>query len=79
IQPVPGTSRVDTFVFHGLRKNACCYLLEMGLNDSQVGAMLGMSPEMVRHYGKRSRALMIAESAASMIQSRSVISFYSAR
>ncbi|MDH7640556.1 tyrosine-type recombinase/integrase [Sphingomonas oryzagri] len=54
----------DTFVFHGLRKNACCYLLEMGNNDSQVGHMLGMSPEMVRHYGKRSRALMIAKSAA---------------
>lgn len=58
----------QTFVFHGLRKNACCYLLEMGLNDSQVGSMLGMSPAMVRHYGKRSRALMIAKSAAKEVQ-----------
>lgn len=57
-----------TFVFHGLRKNACCYLLELGLNDSQVGAMLGMSAQMVRHYGKRARALMIARNAAASIQ-----------
>jgi hypothetical protein len=57
-----------TFVFHGLRKNACCYLLELGLNDNQVGAMLGMSPTMVRHYGKRSRALMIARDAAASIK-----------
>lgn len=54
----------QTFVFHGLRKNACCYLLETGKNDSEVGAMLGMSAAMVRHYGKRSRALMIAKTAA---------------
>lgn len=52
------------FSFHGLRKNACCYLLEMKLNDSEVGSMLGMSAEMVRHYGKRTRALTIARGAA---------------
>jgi hypothetical protein len=46
-----------------LRKNACCYLLKLGLNDSEVGSILGMSPEMVRPYGKRARALMIAEGA----------------
>jgi integrase len=56
-----------TFTFHGLRKNACCYLLERGLNDSEVGEILGMSPEMVRHYGKRARALMIARGAADRI------------
>ncbi|WP_294353377.1 tyrosine-type recombinase/integrase [uncultured Sphingomonas sp.] len=52
-----------TFTFHGLRKNACCYLLENGLNDSEVGEILGMSPEMVRHYGKRAKALTIARNA----------------
>lgn len=52
------------YTFHGLRKNACCYLLELGLSDGQVGALLGMSPEMVRHYGKRARALMIARGVA---------------
>lgn len=56
-----------SFVFHGLRKNACCYLLEMGLSDNEIGAMLGMSPKMVRHYGKRARALMIAQGAAKRI------------
>lgn len=52
------------FVFHGLRKNACCYLLETGRNDTEVGSMLGMSASMVRHYGKRARALMVAKTAA---------------
>lgn len=56
-----------TFTFHGLRKNACCYLLELGLNDSEVGSILGMSPEMVRHYGKRARALMIARGVADRV------------
>jgi hypothetical protein len=64
----------QSFVFHGLRKNACCYLLELGLNDSQVGSMLGMSPQMVRHYGKRSRALMIARDAATSVKGGSVVS-----
>ncbi len=58
-----------TFTFHGLRKNACCYQLECGLNDSEVGEILGMSPEMVRHYGKRARALMIAQGAAQRLSS----------
>jgi integrase len=53
-----------TFTFHGLRKNACCYLVECGLNDSEIGEILGMSPEMVRHYSKRARALMVARGAA---------------
>ena len=56
------------FTFHGLRKNACCYLLETGLNDSEVGSILGMSPEIVRHYGKRARALTIALGAAERLK-----------
>lgn len=56
-----------TFSFHGLRKNACCYLLELGLSDTEVGSILGMSSEMVRHYGKRARALMIARGAADRV------------
>lgn len=48
------------FVFHGLRKNAACYLAEMGLNDSEIGAIVGMTPATVRHYTKRSRAYMVA-------------------
>lgn len=52
------------FTFHGLRKNACCYLVECGINDSEIGEILGMSPEMVRHYSKRARALTVARGAA---------------
>lgn len=64
----------QTFVFHGLRKNACCNLLELGLSDTQVGSMLGMSPKMVRHYGKRARALMTAKSAADFVKGGRVVS-----
>jgi integrase len=62
-----------TFTFHDLRKNACCYLLERGLNDSEVGEILGMSPEMVRHYGKRARALMIAKGAAARMMAGPIV------
>jgi integrase len=61
------------FSFHGLRKNACCYLLELGLSDTEVGAILGMSSEMVRHYGKRTRALMIARGAAERVTSGKIV------
>ena len=57
------------YTFHGLRKNACCYLLETGLSDTDVGAILGMTPETVRHYGKRARAYMIAVGASEKMSS----------
>lgn len=57
------------YTFHGLRKNACCYLLETGLSDTDVGAILGMTPETVRHYGKRVRAYMIAVGASEKMSS----------
>ena len=60
-------SEDQRFSFHGLRKNACCYLLELGLADTEVGSILGMSTEMVRHYGKRTRALMVARGAAERV------------
>lgn len=63
-----------TFSFHGLRKNACCYLLELGLNDSEAGSILGMSPEMVRHYGKRTRALMIARGTVDRVTRGQILS-----
>lgn len=56
-----------SFVFHGLRKNACCYLLELGLTDNEVESMLGMSPKMIRHYGKKARVLMITRGTARRI------------
>lgn len=62
-----------SFSFHGLRKNACCYLLELGLSDTEVGSILGMSSEMVRHYGKRARALMIARGAAERVTGGKIV------
>jgi integrase len=53
-----GVKRV--YSFHGLRKNAACYLAELGLSDIEIGSVCGMSPETVRHYTKRARSLMIA-------------------
>lgn len=55
------------YSLHGLRKNACCYLLELGLSDSDAGGILGMTPETVRHYGKQTRVLMIARRVASTV------------
>jgi integrase len=63
----------DGFTFHGLRKNACCYLAELGLNDSEIGSIVGMSPEMVRHYTKRKRAYMIALGAADRVTTGTVV------
>jgi integrase len=60
-----GVERV--YSFHGLRKNAACYLAELGLSDIQIGSVCGMSTETVQHYIKRARALMIAYDVASII------------
>ncbi|MCC2981266.1 tyrosine-type recombinase/integrase [Sphingomonas sp. IC4-52] len=68
-----------TFSFHGLRKNACCYLLELGLSDTEVGSILGMSSEMVRHYGKRARALMIARGAAERVTQGVIVPIVAAK
>lgn len=61
------------YSFHGLRKNACCYLLELGLSDATVGSLLGMSASTVRHYGKRTRALMLARQAAETVATANVL------
>lgn len=55
------------YSFHGLRKNAACYLAELGLSDTEIGAIVGMTPETVRHYTKRKRAYMIARGAAKRV------------
>ncbi|WP_294393404.1 hypothetical protein [uncultured Sphingomonas sp.] len=61
------------YSFHGLRKNAACYLAELGLSDTEIGAICGMTPQTVRHYTKRARALMIARGAAETIMRGDVI------
>jgi hypothetical protein len=42
-----GKSRL--YSFHGVRKNAACYLAELGLNDSEIRAVFGITHETVRH------------------------------
>ena len=50
-------------VFHGLRKNAVVNLLEVGCTEDQAGAVVGMSSQMVRHYGKRVSLRKLAQAA----------------
>lgn len=42
----------ERIVFHGLRKNAVINLLEVGCTEAEVGAIVNMSEQMVRHYGR---------------------------
>jgi integrase len=57
----------EQYTFHGLRKNAACYLAEAGLTDEQIGALTGMSPDMVRLYTRRVNVWKIAESVAARL------------
>lgn len=67
------------YTFHGLRKNAACYLAEMGLNDGQIGAICAMTPDTVRKYTKRSSAYMIAQGAAENVKRGDVLSIKGGR
>jgi integrase len=58
---------------HGLRKNAACYLFEAGSSVEQIGTILGMSPDMVRHYTKRIDARRIAETMAETMTGANVV------
>lgn len=56
------------WTFHGLRKNAVCMLLEVGCSEDQVGAIVGMSPAMVRHYAKEVSKFRLARSAMKLLE-----------
>lgn len=58
---------VPLYSFHGLGKNACCYLTELGLSDTEISAITGKTPETVRHYAKRARLYTVALGAAEKI------------
>jgi hypothetical protein len=60
------------YTFHGLGKNACCYLIETGLNEREVGDIVGKTAETVRHYAKQSNVLMVAEGAANKVISGTI-------
>lgn len=53
-----------TFTFDGLGKYVRCCLLELRLNDTETGSILGMTGEMVRHHGRRASTMGIARSCA---------------
>jgi integrase len=61
------------YSFHGLRKNAACYLAEMGMSDTDIGSMLAMTSETVRHYTKRKRAYMVARRTADAVRRGDVL------
>lgn len=58
---------VPLYSFHGLSKNAICYLTELGLDEGTIGALVGKTPETVRHYAKEARLWMLAERAAATV------------
>jgi hypothetical protein len=55
------------YTYHGLSKNACCYLTELDLSDETIGAIVGKTAETVRHYAKEARRWMLAERAAAAV------------
>jgi hypothetical protein len=54
----------DVYSFHGLRKNAACYLAALRLSADEIGIICAMTPETMRHYTKRKNNLMIAQGIA---------------
>jgi hypothetical protein len=60
-----GKSRL--YSFHGVRKNAACYLAELGLNDSEIGAVFGITHKTVWHYIKHAKLFMTARGASDKI------------
>lgn len=60
--------RREGFVFHGLRKNACIKLFEVGCTEKEVESITGQSPAMVAHYSKRVNQLKLAKRAMSKME-----------
>lgn len=62
--------RKERIVFHGLRKNAVINLLEVGCTEAQVGAIVNMSEQMVRHYGREVSVKALARDGMKLLESR---------
>ena len=62
--------REERLVFHGLRKNAVINLLEVGCTESEVGAIVNMSEQMVRHYGRDVSLRALARNGMSKLEER---------
>jgi integrase len=57
------TGTFEGLVFHGLRKSAVCFLLEVGCSAAEVGAITGQSLQMVEHYARMRDTRKLAASA----------------
>lgn len=66
IGEVDGEGR-PLYSLHGLAKNAICHLIELGLTEEEVGAIVGKTPATVRHYAREARRYMLAESAGARV------------
>jgi hypothetical protein len=60
--------RERRLVYHGLRKNSVCLLLEVGCTEAQVSAIVGMSPVMVAHYSKKVSQFRLARGAMQVFE-----------
>ena len=63
-----GRIRDEGFVFHGLRASSCEKLREVGCNDREIGAITGMSPEMITRYSRFADQKLLAKAAARRIE-----------
>ncbi|GEO12983.1 integrase [Microvirga aerophila] len=55
-------------VFHGLRKNAVCMLLEAGCTEAEVAALVEMTPDMVQLYAKEVNKWRLARNAMDKLE-----------
>jgi integrase len=62
--------RDEGYVFHGLRASSCEKLREVGCNDREIGAITGMSPEMITRYSRFADQKKLARAAARRLEGR---------
>ena len=69
---IAGRIREEGYVFHGLRASSCEKLREAGCNDREIGAITGMSPEMVTRYSRFADQKKLARAAARRLEERTL-------
>lgn len=62
--------RAERIVYHGLRKNAVINLLEVGCTEAETGAIVNMSEQMVRHYGRDVSLRALARNGMKRLEER---------
>jgi len=53
----------EQYHLHGLRKNACCALAEVGCPENEIGSITGQSSDMVRYYTRMADQKVLAKRA----------------